>query len=143
MKDTFQKLIFIVGIIVISTTIFIGGSISGVSQNFMECLLNNSSMENALVESTIAFSHIVKIDEGNIESAKESMNLFLDSQLITIDQLIIDCPNEKYKKRANAFLARVAKHRKENPVPERTIKATQGELNTMDSAQKILDKKIE
>lgn len=125
MKTTFQKLIFIVGIIAISSAIFIGGSMYGVSQNFMEGLLNNSSMENALIEGTIAFSHIEKIDKGNIESAKESMNLFLDSQIIIINQLVVDSPNEKFKKSANAFLARVAKHRKENPVPERTINTTQ------------------
>ncbi len=143
MKTTFQRLIFIVGIIGISSAIFIGGSIYGVSQNFTESLLNNLSMENALVEGTIAFSHIEKIDQGNIESAKESMNSFLNSQIITIDQLIIDSPNEKFKKRANAFLARIAKHRKENPVPERTMKATQGESSTSNYVQDILDKRLE
>jgi hypothetical protein len=143
MKTTFQKLIFIVGIIAISSAIFIGGSMFGVSQNFMEGSLNNSSMINALAEGTIAFSHIEKIDQGNIERAKESMNLFLDSQIITIDQLIIDSPNEEFKKRANAFLARIAKHRKENPVPERTMKATQGELSTRNYVQDILDKRLQ
>ncbi len=143
MKKTLQRLIFIVGIIGISSAIFIGGSMYGVSQNFMEGLLNNSSMENALAEGTIAFSHIEKIDQGNIESAKESMNLFLDSQIIAIDQLIIDSPNEKFKQRANAFLARIAKHRKENPVPERTLKATQGELSTSSFVQDILNKRLE
>ncbi|MCD4691426.1 MAG: hypothetical protein K8R79_00810 [Calditrichales bacterium] len=143
MKTTFQKLTFILGIVVLTAAVFIGGSMFGASQNFMEGLLNNLLMENALLEATIAFRHIENIDQGNIEKAKESMNLFLDSHIITIDQLVLDSPNEKYKKRAKRFLARIAKHRKKHPVPERTIKPTQGEMNTSDIIQEILDKSLE
>ena len=143
MKTILKKTIFILGILTLSSAIFIGGSMYGVSQNFTNGLLNNLSMKNALVEGSILFSHIEKIDYGNIENAKQSMNIFLDSQIILIDQLITDSPNEKFKKRANAFLARIAKHRKENPIFEQNIKATQGEVDTNNIVQEILDKRLE
>jgi hypothetical protein len=127
MNNILQKFLFILAIIIISSGIFLGGFILGSSQQLMEDFFHNQSMENAIIEATIAFSHIEKIDQGEVEIAKESMNRLLDSEILVIKLLINDSSHEEYISRAEKLLSRIAEHRKEYPPLNQNSEASQGE----------------
>lgn len=126
-SNLFQKFLFISAIILLASGVFWGGYIFGSSQQFLEDFLNNYYMDKAIIEATIAFSHIEKIDQGEVEIAKESMNRFLDSEILVIELLINDSSHEDYISRAENLLSRIAEHRKEYPPLNQNSEVSQGE----------------
>lgn len=139
MNNTLKKFLFVLGIVILSAAIFAGGVMFGTSQDFMKQMFTVSIMDKAYMDASSVFRHIQQIDKGNIDQAKESINIFLDGHIITINSFIKDSPNDDDKARAKKLLARIARHRNEFPANISVPKEVPGYEKVINSVQNILD----
>ncbi len=139
MNTTLKYFLFILGIVILSGAVFAGGVMFGTTQNFMKHMFTVSTMDKAYMDASSAFRHIQEIDKGNIDEAKESINILLNSHILTIDSFMKDIPNDEDKARAKKLLARIARHRNDFPATINvTLKVPEYE-NVTNSIQNILD----
>ena len=111
-----KKFLFIVGVVILSGSIFVGGLFAGSALDFMNGLLQVSAFDQALVDASITSMRISQLDEGRIEEAKHSLNIQLDSQIMTLGIFLKDCPNAESMQHAEKTLTRIAEHRIKYPV---------------------------
>ncbi|MDH3976646.1 MAG: hypothetical protein OEV42_20475 [Deltaproteobacteria bacterium] len=116
MNNTLKKFLFILSIVLISAAIFACGVFWGTKQNYLGQLFTISFMEKTIVETRMTFRDMQYLDEGNFDALKKMINGRLDRQIITIDVLLEEYPNEKDKSRAIWLLGKIAQHREKYPV---------------------------
>jgi hypothetical protein len=115
-RKLMKKFLFILGIVVIAGAVFVGGFSIGLTSDFTNTMHQVSMFEKELTQATMTFMHISYIDDGKIDDVKSLLNSELDSHIITLSQMLKDCPNTETQKHAQKCLARIATHRQKHPV---------------------------
>jgi hypothetical protein len=110
-----KKFLFILGIVVIATTVFVGGLYVGLTSDFMNTMYQVSTFDKKLTNASMTFMRVSYLDEEKIDDVKSLLNSELDGHIIILSQMLKDCPNIESQKHAQEFLARVATHRQKHP----------------------------
>lgn len=108
-----KKLIIIISSIAAAILIFVGGFYCGLK--FFSWTFNVTKLQKAYVELIPLQSDIEALDRKDYDALSASINLRLDSELITIYNLIGESNDKEQIHKAKKWVARVATHRKKFP----------------------------
>jgi hypothetical protein len=114
-----KTLLVILGIVALAAIVFAGGMFVGTTLDIFKSMHATSFFENEATGAATTFMVVRMLDDSEVEQAKASLNLTLDTKIMTVGLLMSACDNEKSKRIANNVLARIAMHRKEHPVSSR------------------------
>ncbi len=110
-----KTFLFTLGIVVIAGAVFVGGLSIGLTSDLTNTMYQVSTFDKELTEATMTFMRISYLDDGKVDDVKELLNHELDARIITLSQLLKDCPNIESQNHAQVLLARIATQRQKYP----------------------------
>ena len=111
-----KRFLFILGIVILAVLVFTWGLVLGTMLDFYQLMTETSFFENEAVSTANTFRVVQMLDKNEIDEAKASLSLTLDSQIMTVSMLMSACDNKKSRRMAKGILARIARHREKYPV---------------------------
>ena len=110
-----KRFLFILGIVILAVLVFTWGLVAGTALDFFQSMTETSFFENEAVSTATNFMVVQMLDKNEIDEAKASLNLTLDTQIMSVSMLMSACDNKKSRRMANGILARIARHREKYP----------------------------
>jgi hypothetical protein len=140
-----KRFLFILGIVVMSGGIFVGGLILGIQRNFMNAIVVSSSLGDDISKASTELVLLYHLEAQEIDEAKAFLNIQLNGNIIGIDSLLPLCPDGDSTLAAKNLLARIAEHRSKHPVKsdEEIDKVVQNILAKSRTWQSTIPKKLD
>lgn len=113
-----KQIIICIVFIVVTITAFVGGAYSGI---YVFASMSSTTMfEDSIVETSLLLPVMNALNKDENEKARQSLKVYIDSGVITIDSLseVID---GKYQNSACNVLSLIAKQRAEYPVEDQQL----------------------
>ncbi len=111
-----KRFLFILGIVVVATAIFIGGILLGTQLDFLNTIVFSSALADDISRGSERLVVIDYLDEGKVDDAKSFLNLQLNVTIVGMRAILPSVPEGQSKTTALNFLARIARHRKKYPL---------------------------
>ncbi len=111
-----KRFLFILGIVILAILVFTWGLVAGTMLDWFQLMTETSFFENEAISTANTFTVVQMLDKNEIDEAKASLNLTLDTQIMSVSMLMSACDNKKSRRMANGILARIARHREKYPV---------------------------
>ena len=109
-----KRILLIILVAFISSAIFAAGFFMGNKNNFLRAILNTDMLEQEAIDMSESLMILKKISDGEVEWAMSFMNLRLDGQILLVDNLLPDVPNEENKEIVKSIIGRIAIYREKH-----------------------------
>jgi hypothetical protein len=110
-----KRLLFILGIVLMAAVLFAAGVMVGGAMNFMKNMLTVRMMQDDLDGMIETYTILSQLDRGEVDGAKQSLNVQLDGHIISLSQMLPNAPDAESKRIAEKMLQRIAQHRDQFP----------------------------